>query len=102
MAPVTPLIQTNMSSPRDPPNHPFYENVHQNQNRHLPYSDRDHISYGHFQKGLHQRQCLDETMDSLNTGYDDDDNTTTSGSYTIEADDFPVELMLEKIQDVFV
>jgi hypothetical protein len=41
-------------------------------------------------------------MDSLNTGYDDDDNTTTSGSYTIEADDFPVELMLEKIQDVFV
>lgn len=96
-----PHKQTNISSPRDPPpNHPFYESVHQN--RHLSYSDRDHISYGHFQKGLHQRQFLDDTMDSVNTGYDDDDNTTTSGSYTIEADEFPVEVMLEKIQDVIV
>lgn len=41
-------------------------------------------------------------MDSVNTGYDDDDNTTTSGSYTIDADDFPTEVKFDKIQDVIV
>ncbi|VDI37920.1 protocadherin delta 1 [Mytilus galloprovincialis] len=103
LGPSTPHKQTNISSPRDPPNHPFYENINpHHQNRHIPYTGRDHISYGHFQKGLHQRPYLDETMDSVNTGYDDDDNTTTSGSYTIDADDFPTEVKFDKIQDVIV
>lgn len=103
LGPSTQHKQTNISSPRDPPNHPFYENINpHHQNRHIPYTGRDHISYGHFQKGLHQRPYLDETMDSVNTGYDDDDNTTTSGSYTIDADDFPTEVKFDKIQDVIV
>ena len=96
-----PSKQTNMSSPRDPPNHPFYDKSTKH-NRYRTYSDRDHLSYGNFQKGLHQRQYLDETLDSMNTGYEDDDNTTTSGSYTIDQDDFLSEVTLEKIQDVIV
>ncbi|XP_069129920.1 protocadherin-9-like [Argopecten irradians] len=55
-------------------------------------------TYGHFQQGL----SVDETVESIaTTGYDDDD-TTTSGSYTIDNDDFPVELHFEKVHDVFV
>lgn len=54
-------------------------------------------SYGHFQRGL----SVDETVESVATGYDDDD-TTTSGSYTIDNEDFPVELHFEKVHDVFV
>ncbi|XP_060083215.1 protocadherin gamma-A4-like [Ylistrum balloti] len=65
----------------------------------LSYSSvgSDVPTYGHFQRGL----SVDETVDSIATGYDDDD-TTTSGSYTIDNDDFPMELHFEKVHDVFV
>ncbi|XP_011441904.3 protocadherin-1 [Magallana gigas] len=58
-------------------------------------------SYGHFASGIYAARSVDETLDSVATGYDDDD-TTTSGSYTIDADEYPVEMRLQKVPDVFV
>ena len=58
-------------------------------------------SYGHFSNGIYPARSVDETLDSIATGYDDDD-TTTSGSYTIDVDEYPVEVRLQKVPDVFV
>ncbi|XP_061164089.1 putative protocadherin beta-18 [Saccostrea echinata] len=59
-------------------------------------------SYGHFSSGLYTARSVDETIDSVVTGYNDDD-TTTSGSYTIDEDEEdPVEVRLQKVPDVFV
>ena len=52
-----------------------------------------------------QNHFLNETLDSLaTTAYDDDDNTTTSGSYTIDnnaPEDF-IELNVTQLKDIFV
>ncbi|KAK3598460.1 hypothetical protein CHS0354_023013 [Potamilus streckersoni] len=47
---------------------------------------------------------MNDTMDSMATTFDDDDNTTTSGSYTIDNtyDDFLEELNVTKFRDVLV
>lgn len=53
----------------------------------------------------HNNRLLDETLDSITTApYDDDDNTTTSGSYTIDNntnEDF-MELNVAQLKDIFV
>lgn len=58
-------------------------------------------SYRHFSSGIYAARSVDETLDSVATGYDDDD-TTTSGSYTIDADEYPIEVRIQKVPDVFV
>ncbi|KAK3099155.1 hypothetical protein FSP39_000225 [Pinctada imbricata] len=58
-------------------------------------------SYTTFQRGI-MHQPMDDTLDSVATGYDDDDNTTTSGSYTIDAEELPLEVRMQKVPDVFV
>ncbi|KAL3880626.1 hypothetical protein ACJMK2_032850 [Sinanodonta woodiana] len=47
---------------------------------------------------------MNDTIDSMATTFDDDDNTTTSGSYTIDNsyDDFQEELNATKFRDVLV
>ena len=77
--------------------------THNVSQKHPPYgsTSSDIPSYGNFQRGL-LIPSVDEVADSVATGYDDDDNTTTSGSYTIDNEDFPMELHLERVHDVFV
>ena len=92
----SPGDQLDMSHHLPPHVRTFYQprHSHSSESSELP-------SYGNFQRGI-ALQPMDETMDSVATGYDDDDNTTTSGSYTIDAEELPVEIRMQKVPDVFV
>lgn len=68
-----------------------------------PNCDNSRVNSLHYspQHGYHP----DETFESVNTNvYDDDDNTTTSGSYTIDnnANEDFVELNVAQLKDIFV
>lgn len=41
------------------------------------------------------------TVDSFAT-FDEDDNTTTSGSYTIDTEEYPSDLRMHRLKDVYV
>lgn len=51
------------------------------------------LLYGYFVSGIYVVRSVDEILDSVVTGYDDDD-IITSGSYIIDVDEYLVEMRL--------